>query len=117
MNEMMERRGPAIEPREIMQEGDAGLRITWGDGRVCSFSAPDLRRACPCAQCVNEWTGERVLNPSSVTDALTIKNLELVGRYALNFKWSDHHETGIYSFRYLRELCERDVRSEENSGR
>ena len=33
-------------------------------------------------------------------------DLSIVGRYALNFRWSDGHETGIYSFRYLRELCE-----------
>jgi DUF971 family protein len=25
----------------------------------------------------------------------------------LNFRWSDGHETGIYSFQYLRDLCER----------
>lgn len=106
----MERRGPAIEPREIMQEGDAGLRITWADERVCHFDAPALRRACPCAQCVNEWTGERMLKPEAVADSLTINDLSLVGRYAINFRWSDGHETGIYSFRYLRELCEQRER-------
>jgi DUF971 family protein len=95
-----------VEPREIMQEGEAGLRVTWGDGRECLYAAPALRRACPCAQCVNEFTGERVLKPEAVPDGLTIENLELVGRYALTFRWSDGHETGIYSFRYLRQLCE-----------
>ena len=109
----MERRGPAIEPREIMQEGDAALRITWGDGRVCLYEAPALRRACPCAQCVNEWTGQRVLKPEAVADDLRIGDIAIVGRYALNFVWSDRHETGIYSFRYLRELCEQ----QEASGR
>lgn len=102
--ETSERRGPAIEPREIKQEGDAGLRITWGDGQVNSYTAAGLRRACPCAQCVNEWTGQRVLQPESVAEELTINDLNLVGRYAINFRWSDSHETGIYSFRYLREL-------------
>ncbi len=106
MNEMTQRRGPAVEPREIMQEGDAGVRITWADEKVCRYTAPALRRACPCAQCVNEWTGQRVLKPESVPDELTAVNVEIVGRYALNFRWSDGHETGIYSFRYLRELCE-----------
>jgi DUF971 family protein len=110
MNNLMDRRGPAIEPREIMQEGDAGLRITWADERVCRFDAPTLRRACPCAQCVNEWTGERMLKPEAVSDELTIQDLALVGRYAINFRWSDGHETGIYSFRYLRELCEQGER-------
>ena len=101
-----ERRGPAIEPREIKQEGDAGLRITWADGHVSQFEAAGLRRACPCAQCVNEWTGQRVLKPESVAEELTINDLSLVGRYAINFRWSDGHDTGIYSFRYLRELSE-----------
>jgi DUF971 family protein len=102
------RGGPAVEPREIMREGEAALRITWADGRVCSYDAPHLRRACPCAQCVNEWTGERVLKPESVSEELTVADLEIVGRYALNFRWSDGHQTGIYSFRYLRELCEQE---------
>jgi DUF971 family protein len=53
---------------------------------------------------VNEWTGERTLRPESISDELTIRDLSLVGRYALNFKWSDGHDSGIYSFRYLREL-------------
>lgn len=103
---MEELRGPAIEPREIKQEDDLGLAITWADGHVSRFRAAALRRACPCAQCVNEWTGQRVLKPENISDELEIANLELVGRYALNFRWSDGHETGIYSFRYLRELDE-----------
>lgn len=101
-----ERRGPAIEPREIKQEGESGVRITWADDRVCQYTAAGLRRACPCAQCVNEWTGQRVLKPDTIAEELTISDLSIVGRYALNFRWSDGHETGIYSFRYLRDLCE-----------
>ncbi len=107
------RRGTAIEPREINQVGDAGLRITWADDHVCRYSAAALRRACPCAQCVNEWTGQRVLKPETISQELTITDLSIVGRYALNFRWSDGHETGIYSFRYLRELCEHDDIHEE----
>lgn len=102
----MRRRGPAVEPREIEQEGESGLRVVWGDGRECRYGAAALRRVCPCAQCVNEYTGERVLRPETVPDDLTIQSLDLVGRYALNFRWSDNHATGIYSFRLLRELCE-----------
>ena len=38
------------------------------------------------------------------TDTQAI-NLELVGRYAIQFTWSDGHSTGIYSFETLREIC------------
>jgi DUF971 family protein len=107
------RRGPAVEPREIMQESDAELRVTWADGRACLYAAPQLRRLCPCAQCVNEFTGERVLRAESVPEDLTIADVNVVGRYALGFRWSDGHDSGIYSFRYLREICEEKVMSDE----
>lgn len=95
-----------FEPREIIDEG-ASFSIRWADEAVSRFDAPDLRRNCACAGCVNEWTGEQMLKPDSVPDDLKIENANLVGRYALNFKFSDGHETGIYSFKYLRELAER----------
>jgi DUF971 family protein len=113
MSEMMYRRGPAVEPREIAREGVAGLRIEWADGRTCRYGAAALRRVCPCAQCVNEYTGERMLDPASVREELTVETLDLVGRYALTFRWSDGHRTGIYSFRLLRELCEQGEKSDE----
>ena len=96
----------AIEPREISQESNRLLRITWADSRECNYGAAALRRACPCAQCVNEWTGQRTLKPEVITDEVEISEVAIVGRYALNFRWSDGHETGIYSFQYLRDLCE-----------
>ena len=100
-------RRQAIEPTEISQESNSRLQITWADGRVCVYEAALLRRACPCAQCVDEWTGERTLKPQAISDEIEIADLNIVGRYALNFRWSDGHETGIYSFQYLRGLCER----------
>jgi DUF971 family protein len=53
-------------------------------------------------------TGQRMLDPGSVPDDLTIESIQIVGRYALTFRWSDGHQTGIYSFRLLRELCEQN---------
>ena len=58
---------------------------------------------CPCAVCQGHG-GERhfiqVENPQLVS-------VGVVGNYALNPRWSDGHETGIYSFQYLRDLCEK----------
>ena len=105
MSEIAQRR-QAIEPREISQESSTSLRIVWVDERVCEYRAAELRRACPCAQCVNEWTGQRTLKPETISDEVEIGDIQIVGRYALNFRWSDGHETGIYSFKYLRDLCE-----------
>jgi len=106
LSQMDVARRQAIEPREISQEGDKRLRITWADEKMCDYEAARLRRACPCAQCVNEWTGERTLKPESISDEVEIQDVTIVGRYALNFRWSDGHQTGIYSFQYLRDLCD-----------
>ena len=102
-------RRQAIEPREISQESENQLRITWADEKVCEYDAARLRRACPCAQCVNEWTGERTLKPEAISNEIRIEDIAIVGRYALNFRWSDGHETGIYSFQFLRDLCDADL--------
>lgn len=94
-----------IEPIQIVEESDSEVSIKWSDDTESRFTAAQLRRACPCAGCINEWTGEKMLDPEKISDDLTIKNIGLVGRYALNFQFSDDHETGIFSFKYLREVA------------
>ena len=94
-----------IEPVQIVEESDSEISIKWSDDSESRFSATQLRRVCPCAGCVDEWTGKKTLQDAEVSDDLTFKHTSIVGRYALNFHFSDGHETGIYSFRYLRDLA------------
>ncbi len=96
-----------VEPIQISDKTENEISIKWSDDAETSHFAPQLRRACPCASCVNEWTGERILQDSSVSDDLTFANMEIVGRYALNFRFSDGHDTGIFTFKYLRQLSEK----------
>ena len=93
-----------VQPVQIIEESDSEVTIKWSDDTESRYTAAHLRRACPCAACVNEWTGEKMLDPASIPDDLTLNNTSLVGRYALNFQFSDGHETGLYSFQYLRNL-------------
>jgi DUF971 family protein len=93
-----------IEPRQIIEDSDSELSIVWADEIETKYVASKLRRICPCASCVNEWTGERVLKSESISDEMTFSKIALVGRYALNFVFSDGHDTGIFSFNYLREM-------------
>ncbi len=95
-----------IEPRQIIEESDSELSINWSDEAETKYNAADLRRACPCAGCVNEWTGEKMLKTETVADDLSFSSISIVGRYALNFHFSDGHDTGIYSFDYLRKLSD-----------
>ena len=93
-----------IEPTKIIEESDSEVSIEWSDGEVIRYSAPQLRRACPCAGCIDEWTGQKRLDENSVADDLAFKHISIVGRYALNFHFTDGHDTGIFSFAFLRKL-------------
>lgn len=95
-----------IEPVQIIEESDADVSIKWSDETETRYNAAELRRSCPCAGCVNEWTGEKTLKAEQITDDLTFKHISIVGRYALNFHFSDGHETGIFSFAFLKKLSD-----------
>ena len=90
------------EPRVITASDPARLVIDWADGERTIFSAAQLRASCPCARCVNELTGVRMHDPASVPADLAQNEARLVGNYALAFRFSDGHDTGIYPFAMLR---------------
>ena len=96
-----------VEPLQIIEESDSELTINWSDDNESHYRAADLRRSCPCASCVNEWTGEKILSDESIPDEVHFTHISIVGRYALNFHFSDGHETGIYSFAMLRRMGDR----------
>jgi len=98
---------PRVEPAEIgPTEDEQRLRIRWGDGAVHEFVPRELRLLCPCAGCVDEMTGVRTLRPEVVDRDVYPTAIHYVGRYALQFVWSDGHSTGIYTYEYLREIGE-----------
>jgi len=95
----------STQPVGIKKVGSRRLEITWEDGHVSSYPANYLRERCMCAQCVDEWTGEKRIAPGTISPDLEMLGVEVVGQYALSFIWSDGHRTGIYSFQNLREFC------------
>jgi ATP-binding protein involved in chromosome partitioning len=94
----------ATTPTAIRQAGPRTLAIVWADGRESRYDVRELRLACGCAQCVDEWSGEGRLDPASVPSDVHPIRIEPVGRYAIQVEWSDGHSSGIYPFRRLREL-------------
>lgn len=91
-------------PQKIELRSRRELDISWSDGRTTTLRTHDLRVNCPCAECVDEVTGARRLDPASVSADVWPQEIRPVGRYALNFVWSDGHSSGIYTFERLREL-------------
>ena len=79
--------------------------IEWSNGHKCTNIARDLRLNCQCAECVEEWSHKKILDPISVPNDLITEDFMYVGKYAIQFLWSDGHYTGIYPFDLLSKLC------------
>jgi DUF971 family protein len=94
-------RPTAVEPTEDGKR----LRIVWRDGHVSEYRPREIRLACPCAGCVDEYTGRPLLDPDSVEADINPLAIEYVGRYALKFTWPDGHDTGMFPWDLLRGLC------------
>ncbi len=82
-----------------------GLTVRWPDGHKSLYPYKYLRIRCQCAQCVEEWSRVPLLDPDTVPEGVAALDLMEVGRYAVQFLWSDGHFTGIYPFERLRETC------------
>jgi ATP-binding protein involved in chromosome partitioning len=93
----------AVEPMPAAVGGHR-LAIYWSDGQKYIYDARTLRSLCPCAVCVDEFSGERKVTLESIAPDVALEKALPVGRYGINLVWSDKHSTGIYTYRYLREL-------------
>ena len=97
-----------MKPLDIQTIGHE-LAIKWDDGGESFIALENLRRSCPCAGCKGETDimGNLYKNPDR---PLTARSFELakissVGGYAIQPVWADGHNTGIYSFEYLRRVA------------
>lgn len=101
---------PQTTPTQIDINKDSGITITFADGKTFTYTLTSLRSMCPCARCKEERAGPQrkksllTVLPGNYANPMTIRHAELVGNYALKITWSDDHDTGFYSFTYLRTL-------------
>jgi len=86
---------------------EGGVTVEWTDGEVSDYGAKFLRVNCACAECVEEWTQRPLLNPATVAADIAAEDFLMVGKYAVQFLWSDGHFTGIYPFDMLHKLREK----------
>ena len=105
----------AVEPppTAIDLKKDKGLTVQWADGGTSYYSIAYLRKMSPSAE-MKELRQEQAKNPLAILPASAVRALgsgvlvaesaELVGNYAIRIRFSDGHDTGIYSWPYLREI-------------
>jgi DUF971 family protein len=86
------------------------LTVQWGDGHVSAYPLAHLRSHCPCAGCRHQreesQAGGLLVLPNAALNASdAIESITPVGRYGLQPNWTDGHNTGIFTFAFLRGLC------------
>ena len=90
------------QPTEVRRGADDKIvRIIWNDSHVSEYPWSYLRGWCPCAGCQGHGNEKRYVH----APPCDLVSIAVVGKYALSLTWSDGHDTGIYSYPYLRELC------------
>jgi len=111
----------AIQPEHVQvnQTEGTGVEIDWKDGHKSRWTFAWLRDACPCATCVQEREansrepGQPKVQPKTALPMYKApvrpKQARPVGRYAISFDWNDGHTSGIYSWHYLRSICQCDA--------
>ena len=88
----------------VLSKDERELTLTWSDGTTTAVGARRLRQYCPCAGCVEEWSGKRTFEIETIPQEMKVIEVHGVGNYALSFTFSDLHNTGIYQWEYLKEL-------------
>lgn len=84
------------------------LEIAWDDMSGL-LSLPNVRKMCPCALCdelrdqQNQSEGLHMISTNEMPSAILTEIIP-VGNYAIQLRWQDGHDTGIYTYGYLREL-------------
>lgn len=97
-------------PTEIrFRKADKTLDVTFGDGTKYSFPAELLRVESPSAEVQGHGPGQKQIVAGR--RHVSILEIEPVGHYAIRLVFDDLHDTGIYSWSYLRELgADKEVR-------
>ena len=79
------------------------LELHYQDGQTYRLSCEYLRVSSPSAEVMGHGPGQEVLQTGKLKVGITAINP--VGNYALQLIFDDGHETGLYSWAYLHELC------------
>jgi DUF971 family protein len=104
----------STDPLHIAVSKSKGMIIDWADGHRSEYSNGRLRDQCPCATCTGSHGTVPQKTDYSAPPAgpfqmyrpkLKMEGVEAVGAYAVRIRWSDGHNTGIYSFAHLRGIC------------
>ena len=87
-----------------LNRAEKRLELAWDDGTRAALEAEYLRVESPSAEVQGHGPGQRVIVPGR--RHVGIMRVEPVGLYGVRLVFDDLHDTGIYSWEFLRTLVE-----------
>jgi DUF971 family protein len=106
-----------MAPQSITRPKPYLLQLSWADGFTGTLTLQKFRDECPCAHC----KGETILGTTYKTDSFNVMKpgqyeltaINPMGNYAVQAVWKDGHDSGIYTWEYLRALAKEHALSTE----
>lgn len=99
-----------MKPLQIKVAEKSKIIIKWDEKSESKIGLKYLRDECPCANCKGETVLLKTYRPPKPkilnSEMYRVQNIQPVGSYAIQVSWKDGHNTGIYSWEYLKKLCE-----------
>ena len=94
---------PPVPTQIELHQAEKQLELSYGDGQNYTLSCEYLRVLSPSAEVRGHGPGQEVLQSGKIN--ISIDAIQPVGNYALQLIFSDGHDSGIYSWDYLHQLC------------
>lgn len=97
-------------PTKIKLHKQEHLEITWDNGKVIKYPLMFLRNESPDAGNKGEtvlWKHYAPMKKAPLRpEAYQVEKIDMVGNYAIQIKWKDGYEFGIYSWQLLEQFAE-----------
>lgn len=88
-------------PHVRYETGTSLVIVRTSDGKEKKIKALDLRKACNCALCIDEFSGKPLVKEDSIREDVFPHKIEPKGNYAVAIIWSDGHRSSIYPYERL----------------
>lgn len=99
----------AEKPKRIrVDRAEGWLEMEWADDGVLRVMLREVRKACPCALCEGLRVKQDMhlqMITADQTPSVELSAIVPVGNYALQFRWADGHDTGLYTYSHLKQLA------------
>jgi Mrp family chromosome partitioning ATPase/DUF971 family protein len=93
------------EQLPVVTTQDGFIHVEWPDGATDALPNKKVRGSCQCASCVEEYSGQQILDSATISENIQATSVQVLGNYAVSIAWDDGHSSEIFTWDRLREIA------------